>query len=210
MSSNHNKWLNRIFLSLCMIHIWTYQSPITLLQLFFEHSAESNLIHLQVKLYYTQRRIVDWDQHFPSVYWCSEYVPQRESNSYFIFLGALQSPWHLFKMTLYRHTAVERDNFSVTHWVTEALQAQRPALVKNILKGIYPNLKWWKRRTQHGKFNSITMCTWNRIGFSFMIYLYQHTSEREDSAFPLHTVCILHEHSSAWHIIGSSEPWAYF
>ncbi len=156
-----------------------------------------------------------WDQHFPSVYYYSEYVLQRENKSCFIFLGALQSPWHLFKMRLKRHAAVKKKeaNFSVTHWVIESLQAQWPALVWNISR-VYPIWNDKKKKEYNmGKFNSITMCTYflnRRIGFGFMIYLYQHTSEWEDSVFPLHNVCVLYKPSPAWHIIGSSEPWAYF
>lgn len=92
-----------------------------------------------------------WDQHFPSVYYYSEYVLQRENKSCFIFLVARQSPWHLFKMRLKRHAAVRKKeaNFSVTHWVIESLQAQWPALVWNISR-VYPIWNDKKRNTTWG------------------------------------------------------------
>ena len=63
---------------------------------------------------------------------------KKKNKSCFIFLGALQSPWRLFKMRLKRHAAVRKELiFSVTHWVIESLQARWPALVK-IISRVHP------------------------------------------------------------------------
>lgn len=52
-------------------------------------------------------------------------------------------------MRLKSHAAVQKKaNFSVTHWVTESLQAQWPALVKNIYQE-YIQSQMIKKRTQH-------------------------------------------------------------
>lgn len=119
-------------------------------------------------------------------------VLQRENKSCFIFLGALQSPWHLYEMRLKRHAPLKKTtNFSVTHWVIESLQAQWPALVKNVSR-VHPISTGKKKEYNMGKFNSVTMC--------FIIYLYQNTSKWEDSAY-LFTMCVF----SLGHIIGSSE-----
>ena len=82
---------------------------------------------------------------------------KKKNKSCFIFLGALQSPWRLFKMRLKRHAAVRKELiFSVTHWVIESLQARWPALVK-IISRVHPisndrgkkKKKKKKRRTEH-------------------------------------------------------------
>lgn len=174
-------------------YLYSYQSPITPLQLFSEHFADSNLIHLRgVKLYYTQRGIVVRST-FSLCLLLLEFALQRENKSCFIFLGALQSPWHLFKMRLKRRAAVKKKkkaNFSVTYWVIESLRAQWPALVKNIGR-VYPILN---DKKVHNMGNSTHCVHWNTIGFGFMIYFYQqtHLRVREFSVFFLFAMWVFY------------------
>lgn len=91
-------------------------------------------------------------------------------------------------MRLKRHAAVRKELiFSVIHWVIESLQARWPALVK-IISRVHPisNDRGKKTERQEQNIHSRDIqlrhrvCTWNMIGFGFMIYLHQHTSEWED------------------------------
>lgn len=154
------------FLSLHMIHIWTYQSPIILQQLFSEHFADSNLIHLQVvKLYYTQRGIVVRSTFSLCLLLLkSVFFRGKIRSALFSWVQCkahgicLKWDW---KGTLLLKK--KRANFSVTHWVTESLQAQWPALVKNILC-IYikciSQSQQIKKRYNTEKFYSISMCAY--------------------------------------------------
>lgn len=109
-------------------------------------------------------------------------VLQRENKSCFIFLGALQSPWHLYEMRLKRHAPLKKTtNFSVTHWVIESLQAQWPALVKNVSR-VHPISTGKKKRIQHGEIQLSYYVLHNLL-------IPKHLEVRGFSV-PLHNVCI--------------------
>lgn len=151
------------FLSLCVIHIWTYQSPITLLQLFSAYFADSNLIHLQaVKLYYTQRGIVVRSTFSLCLLLRSMFFRGKIRAALFSWVyckaHGICLKWDWKGTPLWK----KKTNFSVTHWVIESLQAHWPALVKNI-SIVYPIWNDQKKGYNMGRFISITMCTWSRI-----------------------------------------------